>query len=76
MSEARAKVGIPTSPAMPFVHRPDGCIAIARASSKKTKGPKPTSSHQEKIAPRYSASEDYFAMVHTPVSIADAMKKH
>ena len=34
LSEARAKLGIPKAPAMPFIRRPDGCVANARASSK------------------------------------------
>ena len=85
LSEARAKLSLPKSPAMPcFTCREASLEAITAskvqekdnfghllASSKNVPGPRP---HDEHVAPKGASSEEWFGLVHTPIDIPKALK--
>ena len=68
MSEARAKLAQPKSPAMPLLTN-----TAASPSFGWNAKPSPSRSHQEHIAPKGFSSEEWFSCVHTPVPIPKAM---
>ena len=69
MTEAKAKYAVPDAPAMPVILQANSSV---RKHSKKNKNHR--TKHFEKIAPVGTVSENYYALVHTPVDMKKAMQ--
>ena len=79
IEEARAKYEVPYAPAMPVI----GNTFLFHSSIKEEDGDEPesederpslTREHQDHFACPGTVSPEYFALIHTPLSIGDAMR--
>ena len=75
MSEARARYSLPPAPAMPCVSYALNCkVRSGKQFPAAMPGKGSQREHQDQLAPKGNVSEEWFALVHTPInSLSDAL---